>query len=142
VRDVKLILPILCALLLGSPAIAADVELQCRGDLIEGPRPATITKVKFAVSLSGREVALQIDPKYGLEALPLFIIKSNPLFVVFESVERSKNPSRESKPMIMGGFFRAAGKIFIDWEVGETRSVAADCEILVGSRSTISPEVT
>jgi hypothetical protein len=133
-RDVKPILAIICTVLIGSSAFAADLELKCRGDLFEGPRPAHPIAIEFAVSVSGSEVTLQADPKYSLGGPPFVLKRSNAAMVHFESVERSKSPGREEKPRASGTFFRTAGRIFIGLD-DEARRLVGDCELLVGSRS-------
>jgi hypothetical protein len=137
---VKLILTILCAVLVGSPAFAADLELKCRGSLVEkGPvaRP-----IELVVSVSDGEVRLRADPKYDLGASRLILKKSDATTLKFESVERTKRPGYEARALIDGQFFRASGSVHVYWMDDETRYLSARCEFLLGARSAILPKVT
>jgi hypothetical protein len=137
-RDMKPIIALVCAALIGSPAIAADFELRCRGELPDRPRDARPIGLEFGVSISGSEVTLHADPKYGIAGTTLILTKSDPAIMIFESVERIERTGDKTYARIFGIFFRPAGRVFIHWQ---ERSLIGDCELLVGTRN-MSRKVT
>jgi hypothetical protein len=145
-RDVKPILFILCAVLIGSPAIAADLELKCKGWLVEeGPMARLI---EFVASVSDGEVRVEADPKYDFGQPPtpshlkLVLRKSDDRFLEFESVERMTR--RQGMARIFALFNRSNGWMTISWREDEPRRryLTGQCELLVGTRTAISPQVT
>ena len=139
----KPILAVVCAVVICSPALSADLELKCKGGLHEGPRPAHPIGIEFLVSISGKEVTLQADPKYGIGGTKLVLRRSEPAIMLFESVERIERPGDKSYVRIGGTFFRTVGRIFIFWQDdNEKRTIVGDCEFLVGISSIVLPKVT
>jgi hypothetical protein len=147
-RDVKSILAIACAVLIGNAAIAADLEMKCRGTLTEARKPATAIKTEFVVSISGGEVTVAANPEHDIGGTPipsvlkLVLAKSDDWFVQFESVERSKRPDLKGKKRIFGVFMRKRASVFIQRFDDTVWHLAGECEFLVSTRSTFSPKAT
>jgi hypothetical protein len=144
---VKAILAILCGLLIGSPAIAADLELKCRGFVGEG-RSTRLTPVEFAVSVSDLDVTVQADPKHDLHGAPirsvlrLVLTKSDTTTFEFESAERMTRPGYEALALISGIINSRRGTVTIGWRGVGLPYISGKCEFLVSMRSTTSPKET
>jgi hypothetical protein len=146
-RDVKSILAIACAVLIGNSAVAADLEMKCRGRLSEAYKPATLIKTEFVVSISGGEVTIKANPEHDIGGTPipsvlkLVLKKSDHWSIQFESVELSKRPDKKGKRRIFGIFIRRDAFIFIERFDDKVWHLGGDCEFLVGMHSSISPKV-
>jgi hypothetical protein len=146
-HDVKLFLAIICAVLIGRPAIAADLELKCKGSLVDPRRPVRTTKIEFVVSITDREVTFKIAPKYlGGAPIPpvvkLAITKADGSILEYETGERRpSNPERPRAFGVLSTTRPGSGFVWVD-DDGGFWGVISGCEFLVGARTTISPKVT
>ena len=152
-RDVKRTVSLICAVLIGSPALAADLELKCKGhlgkitDRMEEGRIKTALgppiPVEYNVSFSGAAVTVEANPKYDLGGAPfgsvpkLFIKKSGITRLEFESVERSRRSKQIA--LVYGVFISETGSAHIYWRDFERWGLWGRCEFLVSTRSIVSP---
>jgi hypothetical protein len=139
---VKAIVAIILTGMIGGSAVAADLKLKCAGELPDGPFPARPISIEFGISISGSEFTLHADPKYGMRGGPVIFKETDPIIVIFESVEQIRRPGQEAEARFAGMFYRKTAAIFIEWRDNEKRFLSGRCELLMGSRSTVLPKPT